>query len=242
MQDDFDRNFPTLKISVLGVNENGQDSGNSTAVQNIRLPLLQDVDTDGNSMSDVWHSWDVEWRDVWVLDAQNNSRGVLNLTQNGLSVAANYANMRSMIIAAADRVAANEWQSPIEPLDTNRDEVISPLDALLVINKLGIYPNSELPDLPNGTAPDAYVDVTGDGLVTPIDALLVINQLTINSSRANGIVVEDSAGTAVRGASDVEPAALCLPESSPAKPRAFPAIQRTSAWWADAVFADYGSL
>ena len=60
----------------------------------------------------------------------------------------------------------------------NNDGVVSPLDALLIINKL----NSGDPSLvstPFTSAP--FVDVNGDGSCAPIDALIVINWLNSHS-------------------------------------------------------------
>ena len=55
------------------------------------------------------------------------------------------------------------------PLDTSGDGIITPLDALLVINWL----NGSSPDDP----PPENLDVDRDGRVIPLDALLVINYL-----------------------------------------------------------------
>lgn len=58
------------------------------------------------------------------------------------------------------------------PLDVNNDAVITPMDALIVINYLNSHPA--------GTYPDQFVgflDTNADSFITPIDALLVINLL-----------------------------------------------------------------
>src|SRR5207248_7878362 len=61
-------------------------------------------------------------------------------------------------------------------VDVNGDGVLTPIDALLVINYLNAW-------LPGGTvssptlADRLYCDVDGDGTVAPVDALLVINSL-----------------------------------------------------------------
>jgi hypothetical protein len=55
-------------------------------------------------------------------------------------------------------------------LDVNSDASVTPLDALLVINRL----NS------SGTGPagtHGHLDVNRDGIISPLDALLVINRL-----------------------------------------------------------------
>jgi Dockerin type I domain len=72
-----------------------------------------------------------------------------------------------------------KWQNPTKAVDVNADGVISPLDALLVIN----YLNTAL-RLPPPEFQKPYLDVSGDDAISPLDALLVINHL--NSRAVNG--------------------------------------------------------
>ncbi len=71
------------------------------------------------------------------------------------------------------------WQNPLVPTDVNSDEWVSPMDALLIINRLNSRNGeNEPPGL--GTvrlAGEPYYDVNGDSFLSPIDALLVINKL-----------------------------------------------------------------
>ena len=64
-------------------------------------------------------------------------------------------------------------QNLTNPLDASGDRMVSPLDALLIINLLNS--NSNSPTL----AATAFYDTSGDGVVSPIDALLVINALNL---------------------------------------------------------------
>ena len=77
------------------------------------------------------------------------------------------------------------WQNPANPLDTNNDGSVVPLDALVLINYLNVQGTSNQP-LPNPPTPsfapkplgnEFYYDVNGDGFASPIDVLLVINFL-----------------------------------------------------------------
>ena len=72
------------------------------------------------------------------------------------------------------------------PLNTTpfQDEVISPRDALLVINYLTLHRAA----LPGARDPllMGYVDVNADNFVSPIDALLIINYLTRASTGSSG--------------------------------------------------------
>lgn len=76
-------------------------------------------------------------------------------------------------------------------LDVNNDGKISPIDALLVINRLnsGFTP---LTSTPFSRAP--FVDVNADGSCSPVDALMVINWLNLHPV-ANGVL--GSAGEAI---------------------------------------------
>ena len=74
--------------------------------------------------------------------------------------------------------SATPWQNPINPLDVTADGLVSPLDALVVINQLNAAGSrllGQLPNAPNG--PADYFDVNGDGAITPLDALQIINAL-----------------------------------------------------------------
>ena len=69
------------------------------------------------------------------------------------------------------------WQSPQQPLDTNLDQYISPIDALLVINALNRDGTTRVPDLLSEKVPPPYYDVNCDEYISPLDALRVINYL-----------------------------------------------------------------
>ncbi len=71
------------------------------------------------------------------------------------------------------------------PEDINYDNQVTPLDALLVINRLN-DPNRT--DSPSAIS----VDTDGDGTITPRDALLIINRLNSGSDRS-GVPPEERA-------------------------------------------------
>jgi PKD repeat protein len=66
------------------------------------------------------------------------------------------------------------WQNPTDPFDVDNNGLVTALDALLVINRLGLGLGNLLPPT-NDT--DRFFDVTGDGRATALDALRVINQI-----------------------------------------------------------------
>jgi hypothetical protein len=71
-------------------------------------------------------------------------------------------------------------QNALNPADVNDDGIVSPLDALLVINELGRPRTAEGEALASRVL--RFTDVSGDGRVSPLDALQVINAI----SRRNG--------------------------------------------------------
>jgi len=74
-----------------------------------------------------------------------------------------------------DAEETNPWQNENLPADVNNDGIVSPLDALHVINELNQNGSYELPESkPDG---EPQVDVNGDGWLSPADAIQVINTL-----------------------------------------------------------------
>ncbi len=69
------------------------------------------------------------------------------------------------------------WQNPANRLNTNADGFISPIDALLTVNKLNRDGAGDVPELISDATPPPYFDVNCDALISPIDVLLIINYL-----------------------------------------------------------------
>lgn len=101
MQNDLDAGFPQLNIHILGVNAAGLESGNAGITSGRDIPWLQDLDVNRDGLSDAWQSWNVTYRDVVILDAENARVGTFNLTTHDLEVPANYNTLRQMFIDAA---------------------------------------------------------------------------------------------------------------------------------------------
>ena len=66
----------------------------------------------------------------------------------------------------------SKWQNTENPVDTNKDGFVSPIDALLIINNLNEKGSRRLTD--DDLGPVCF-DVNGDGFVAPVDVLRVIN-------------------------------------------------------------------
>jgi hypothetical protein len=77
---------------------------------------------------------------------------------------------------------AHQWKP--NPYDVNVDGVVSPLDAVLLINELNALGTRTLPQAPGGTRAPLFFDVSGDNFLGPTDPQLVINY--INAGGASG--------------------------------------------------------
>jgi hypothetical protein len=97
MQKELDALPTSVQIQILGVNETGHESGNASVTTGRTLPWLQDT-----ASENVWASWQVTWRDVIVLDAQNHFVAVFNLTTHDLSKPADYAALKTLLIDTAN--------------------------------------------------------------------------------------------------------------------------------------------
>ncbi|KAA5546992.1 tandem-95 repeat protein [Roseiconus nitratireducens] len=83
------------------------------------------------------------------------------------------------------QVTASRLQNPNLFPDVNDDGNISPIDALLVINRLARADAPSVPVTENDMGPPFY-DVNGDQRITPSDALGVINELARRSALGEG--------------------------------------------------------
>jgi hypothetical protein len=84
-------------IQIHGVNEPGFESGNKSMTSGRDLPWLQDTEEEA-----VWDMWDPTYRDVVILDGNNEIYAVFNLTSYSLSNSDNYEALKALLIAAHD--------------------------------------------------------------------------------------------------------------------------------------------
>lgn len=114
--------------------------------------------------------------------AYNRSRKALG--QNWLKRVLRLESLEKRQLMAADLPF---FHNDMIPKDVNGDFVISPLDALVVINRLNTQGSGSLV----GQAPTdraSFVDVDGDNTLSPLDALAIINAL--NNGEGVGELVE----------------------------------------------------
>lgn len=78
------------------------------------------------------------------------------------------------------------WQNPHNRYDVNNDGIVSPLDVLLILNKINESGSGPLPPRTAENEHLGYLDVNGDGNLTPLDALLVINRINYGGPAGMG--------------------------------------------------------
>lgn len=92
------RELADTSVRIIGVNEVGHETDyNATGgiCDGRDLPFLEDT------ADSVWNTWDVTYRDVYVVDADGKLIEVFNLTDNDLGDDANYASLRKILTDAA---------------------------------------------------------------------------------------------------------------------------------------------
>ena len=102
MQTQLDEEYPEMSIDIIGLNEAGYEEDNAQMTAAGDLPWLQDVDQDGNGLSDVWRErWNITWRDVLILDSRNAPVGVFSLSSHNLNSSAEYTTLLNMLLDAS---------------------------------------------------------------------------------------------------------------------------------------------
>jgi len=82
-----------LAVHILGMNEAGEESGNAAMCNGRDLPWLQDV----ADSAEVWTSWNVVYRDVVILDRENQHFRSFNLSAHPLEITANYESLKQLL-------------------------------------------------------------------------------------------------------------------------------------------------
>lgn len=85
-----------LNIEILGVNQIGDSASNPFITLGRNLPWLQDTPE-----QNVWNRWQIVYRDVRILDSQNQVHAVYNLTANDLGRPENRAALKKLFLEAA---------------------------------------------------------------------------------------------------------------------------------------------
>ena len=80
------------------------------------------------------------------------------------------------------------FQNPLRGADSNHDGSVSPLDALIIINRVNLTGPTSLatPTFVDPLSDHFYIDTSGDSQVSPIDVLIVFNLLNASQVNAEG--------------------------------------------------------
>ncbi len=101
------------------------------------------------------------------------------------------------------------WYNSDQPADVNNDSLITPADALWLINIINSQGSHQLTTTRAEGVVAPYVDVNRDGLISALDVLWIINHLNQEATTASAEGDEDGEGEASRNNSrsvDDEPA------------------------------------
>lgn len=77
---------------ILGVNGVGFESGNASITEGRDLAWLQDTEE-----AAVWDLWQVEYRDVFVIDEDGRLIGILNVTTHDLADPSHQDTLKSLL-------------------------------------------------------------------------------------------------------------------------------------------------
>jgi len=198
----------TVTVTVNEPPIAGADAATTNQGVAVAIPVLaNDTDTDGSIVTtSVAIAQQPANGSVFV-----NPTGVITYTPNlafsgtdtfRYTVKDDIGGVSAPATVTVTVVPFRPWQNPADQaangadgaLDVNADGFVSPIDVLLIVNRINTQGAGPLPDPTAGNSPPPYYDTNGDGQLTPIDALLVINFLKgAGSVQAEG----ESVGTQV---------------------------------------------
>ena len=98
MQTELEESHPELEIKLLAINQINAENGVNNFNEGHSLPMVQDSTTEG-----IWTSWQGSWRDVYILDNNNQLIEVFNLTMYNLQDSNNYNALKEKLISAAQQ-------------------------------------------------------------------------------------------------------------------------------------------
>lgn len=87
-------------MRILALNEPGQEVSAPTWAMHVGshpMPWLQDT-----SAQNAWARWAPTYRDVVIVDAQNQKVDVFNVTEHDLADASNFATLKQKLLDAAN--------------------------------------------------------------------------------------------------------------------------------------------
>ena len=157
--------------------------------------LRNDSDADGDTIEVDLSSVTEPQLGTLVVNADgtfvySNTSGTVGQTDSFQYRTVDSTTRVSEVTTVTLELTRSQYQNPIqgEEADVTADGVVSPIDALRIINFLSRQPGNQgaVPVSEIGAPPPDFLDVNGDGFVSPSDALAVINQLALNANGGEG--------------------------------------------------------
>ena len=102
MQTQIDAMTLLVEVQILGVNGAGLEGSNANACEGKDLPWLQETP---NQM--VWSPWQVNYRDVIIINENNEPLATYNLTDHDLGSSANFEELKAMLVGYAGGPSGN---------------------------------------------------------------------------------------------------------------------------------------
>ncbi|MEC9004655.1 MAG: Ig-like domain-containing protein [Planctomycetota bacterium] len=214
-QDYFGSEFLALYVNDLGNTGDGEPLADTetlpitvTNVNDAPVAVDDTYEVDENQSLNVVapgvlvNDYDVENDTLQVVTISEPGHGILTLNANGSLVYIpnfNFNQTDSFTYQLNDGIDVSNvatvkvnvkaqfvWHNSVNPADINGDGVVTPQDALQIINTLNQLGSRELPtDRPLPLQPPFY-DVNRDGFVTPADVLMIINLLNEEAQAEDG--------------------------------------------------------
>ena len=189
-----DQDYPEFEIDISGINAGGGEdqplrfSARSSDANVVWHPWVKHSVIDGTGSFDLWP----------LLHKHGDAVITVSLEDGGLD--RNLSTPDDNLIYTRELEVSvtkpNEWRNDLDPKDANADGYVSPLDALIVISRLNLRNDLELPDRRPQDEP--RLDTDGDGVLSPSDAIRVINYLNGDSdSLVLEVVPTDEAGNRI---------------------------------------------
>lgn len=174
---------PALQAPVAVRDQAVLTSDNTSAVLSI---LANDSDPDGSttdlspSFTTTPTSFVLNGDKTVTVRATTGFTGLLRASYLLTDLDGLKSSPTNIDVMVIDYSRLRPWQNPRTVTDVNGDNLITPTDALLIINYLNGGGARLLP-VSGATSIFGFLDVKPDGLVTPSDALQIINQLNSSS-------------------------------------------------------------
>ena len=81
-----------IKANIIGINDQNKSSGNEGMVEGRDLPWLQDLET-----TNVWSEWQISYRDIIILNTDNEYESLINVTIDNLTTEDGYNKLMNLI-------------------------------------------------------------------------------------------------------------------------------------------------